>query len=306
MFWIQLQCGLTPRVITTDAGSGQPSINFRDPEELLFEAITNGNLSRVKQLMSSGINSNTILHNSKRWEGASILGTAAYEGHLNIIRYLLEMKVSINFRDPCLGRTALHWACMGKKLDAVRYLIKFGADVNLADRDNVTPILTATMNKLCDICKVLIDNGANVDQVDRLNSSPLHFACNHGDTKLICEIIKGGCVRNNLDIIGRGTPLANLAMNNDFENCYILMEAGYRLGNEKWVHSNQLESNKATHLVSYRMKNPPSLKSACRMTIRRRLGGHYLSRKIKTLNFPASLKSYLLLETLWCPSIDNF
>lgn len=248
--------------------------------------------------MDSGINPNTVLHSSRRWEGASILGTAAYEGHLHIIRYLLELKVSINFRDPCLGRTALHWACMGKRVDAVRFLIKYGADVNLADRDNVTPILTATMNKLCDISKLLIDNGADVDQVDRLNSSPLHFACIHGDTTLICEIIKAGCVKSNLDIIGRGTPLANLALNSDFENCYMLIEAGYRLDNENWVYSNQFESNKATSLVSYIMKNPSSLKSACRITIRRQLGGQYLSRKIKTLKLPAPLKPYLLLETL--------
>ncbi|ESO90050.1 hypothetical protein LOTGIDRAFT_97628, partial [Lottia gigantea] len=123
----------------------------------------NGNILKVKQLINSGINKNTVLHSPIRWEGATVLGTAAYSGNLEIVKFLLDAGASINFQDPCLARNALHWASMGRGTDVVKYLSESGANINCLDRDNMTPLLQAAMNKHSDSVCILVQQGADVD-----------------------------------------------------------------------------------------------------------------------------------------------
>lgn len=55
-------------------------MSYRNPQTLLFDAIFSGDTDKVVQLISSGMDKNTVLHSPARWDGATVLGTAACEG----------------------------------------------------------------------------------------------------------------------------------------------------------------------------------------------------------------------------------
>lgn len=308
MFWIELKQGyITPKtwgVRPSDGYMEDLRMSYRDPQTLLFEAIFGGNTLQVKQLINSGIDKNTVLHSPVRWEGASVLGTAAYEGHIDIVKFLVEAGTSVNFTDPCLGRSALHWACMGNQFQIVKYLLDQGADVNCTDKDKVTPIIRSTINNNLDITVLLIEHGAKINCTDRLRSSPLHYASVHGNSKLVQTVIKAGCVHNGHAILGKGTPLANIFHHNDRISCIMLLEAGYNISNDlSWIlqlhdvnTSDNNLNNEIIDDVFRRKRNPLSLMGSCRLVVRSQMGGVCVDGKIQKLDVPYRIKQYLLFE----------
>ncbi len=64
-------------------------------------------------------------------EGRTALSLAAAEGHLDVVRYLLERKVPTEVKDE-MGRTALSRAAMHGQLDVVKMLMEYGAAVAIS------------------------------------------------------------------------------------------------------------------------------------------------------------------------------
>jgi RNA polymerase sigma factor (sigma-70 family) len=62
---------------------------------------------------------------------------AAKSGQLDLLEQMLVDGVEIDAKDAA-GRTLLHWAVENDHLDAVRLLLKYGADRNIADRARKT------------------------------------------------------------------------------------------------------------------------------------------------------------------------
>ena len=210
-------------------------MNYPQNQNELLQSIEDGNCERMKQLLDSGINLNTVLHSNVRREHATVLGTAALEGQAGIIKCLVERKVMINYQDPCLSRNALHWAAIGGKLEAAQLLVNFGIDINCKDRDNVTPIIRAAIYGSKDIVELLVTHGADVSLYDRLHSSALHYASFHGKSEVVTLLIQAGCIQNNPAIFGQGTPLANLVYHGDIKNCKRLVDVGYDLSKDTWI-----------------------------------------------------------------------
>jgi hypothetical protein len=68
------------------------------------------------------------------------LAMAAWNGHVRVMRCLLDHRARVNARGEH-GRTALHLAANRVRADAVQLLLERGADPNLEDkRDRVTPM----------------------------------------------------------------------------------------------------------------------------------------------------------------------
>ncbi|CAH1796778.1 unnamed protein product [Owenia fusiformis] len=278
-------------------------VNVPGVEDLLLRAIENGELDRVKQLIGSGIDLNTILHSATRFESTTILGTAAYEGQIKIMEYLLKLGVKINYRDPLCSRTALHWACMGGQYEAVKLLIDYKANVNCVDRDNMSPLISATVLGNVKIVLVLIYQGAMVLQKDRLRCSALHYASFLNWSHIVRILIEHGCVMNNKAIYGRGTPLANLVYHGNFENCKRLIEAGYDLSHDSWLAHIGTSENLLCSLNEHELnmlvteyQNTKPLQRLCLKVIRKQFQGVKIEKKIGALPMPDTLKSYLSLN----------
>lgn len=295
MYWLNVVNGqLCPDRFTRQYAKRQ------DPNFLIFDAIFYGNTSEVQQLISAGVDKNVVTHRHVRWEGASALGAAAYEGHMDIVRYLVDIGTSVNFCDPCQKRTPLHWACLGNKYQAVAYLVTRGADVNHRDLEQTTPLLRAFLGKNVELVKYLIENGADVRHTDVLGCSILHYACIHADNTLISAAIKAGCISNNIAMIGKGTPLQTLATQNDTGNICLLLEAGYDLQNDRhWVRSLPPSCSNLSlqHVVQFNSQ-PTSLKGLCRKTIRKAMRGVKLVQRLNKIPCPNLIRSYLILDGL--------
>lgn len=89
---------------------------------------------------------------------------AAHHGHADVIRELLKTNIAVNHVNR-LGWTALLEAIVlgdgsAKYVDTVTQLIAAGADVNLADREGVTPLAHARNRNQRDVVTVLTAVGA--------------------------------------------------------------------------------------------------------------------------------------------------
>ena len=104
----------------------------------LIEAVENGDLKQVRQLLDSGANANV-----EDYAAHTPLYHAAQKGHLEIARLLIEDGADIDHES---GDSPLLWACYYGHTDMVKLLVENGADVN-AKRlsDNSTPLRSASI-----------------------------------------------------------------------------------------------------------------------------------------------------------------
>ena len=266
-------------------------------EDHLLHAIETGNIRSVQRLMSAGISPNAVLHSELRRESATVLATAALEGQIHILEFLLKLpNLLINGKDSVFNRSALHWACVGGHLEVAKLLLLHGIGVNSTDRDNMTPIIQASMSGWTSIVKMLIENGANVNLLDRMHSSALHYAAFHGRTEIVTLLVKAGCILNHPAIFGHGTPLANLVYHGDFYNCQLLIEAGYSLKNDTWIpdYHASMQNGASSDIVDFLMHvycNAAPLVCLCRSLVRSQLTltGPVLEAKICKLPLPKKL-----------------
>ena len=103
----------------------------------------------------------------------------------------------VNTKDE-KGYTPLHYACRDGHLDLVRLLLEARADVEARNKDNETPLHQACLHGHPATARLLLlDHGANVQTWSSNNSTPIHLACLYGHTptaRLLLE--KGGDVRS--------------------------------------------------------------------------------------------------------------
>ncbi|MHC4096327.1 MAG: ankyrin repeat domain-containing protein [Planctomycetota bacterium] len=139
----------------------------------LFYASKNGHQEVVEVLIAKGANVNV-----KDKHGLTALHWAALEGHKDAVELLITHGVDINTKaeqglkltwydastvggkETNPGGTALHWAAIQGNKDVVELLIARGADLNLKNNRDKTPLTLAKEKKHKDIVKFLRKHGA--------------------------------------------------------------------------------------------------------------------------------------------------
>jgi len=92
--------------------------------------------------------------------------------------------------------------------DAVRALLREGADVNASAGDGMTALHWAADAGEVELAQILIDAGANVDAVTRLaDYTPLHLASRQGSASLIEALLEGGANATVSSTAGGSTAL---------------------------------------------------------------------------------------------------
>lgn len=74
------------------------------------------------------------------------------------------------------GWSLLHYAAARNNPEAIKLLVKYGADTEIKDSDGQTPLYTAVVSNYVDSVKALVESGANVDTVDNLGDHLLYIA----------------------------------------------------------------------------------------------------------------------------------
>ena len=143
----------------------------QQPEKSIDQAVVDGDLARVKTLISEGADIN-----SKNRMGWTLLHTAIRNSRTEIVTLLIEKGADVKAKDN-RGRTTLHFAVESGQKDIVELIIAKGVEINVMDgrADNALSLAKKGNNK--EIIDLLVKNGAQDPDPsellgDRLYSSP--------------------------------------------------------------------------------------------------------------------------------------
>ncbi len=105
--------------------------------------------------------------------------------------------------------TALHYAILHDRPEAVRYLLSQKADPDKVYRQQWTPLTFAIDSEDYRLATWLIESGADVNRKDALNNSPLSKALYHfkGDTSFIVQLLSKGADPYQ-DLVKSYTPMS--------------------------------------------------------------------------------------------------
>lgn len=127
-----------------------------------------------------------IKHGADIELGASTpLMEAAQEGHLELVKFLLENKADVHAQTQT-GDTALTYACENGHTDVAEVLLYFGAELEHLSEGGRTPLMKACRaGHICTV-KFLIQKGADVNrQTTNNDHTPLSLACAGGHQQVV-------------------------------------------------------------------------------------------------------------------------
>jgi ankyrin repeat protein len=113
-----------------------------------------GYLELLRKTLAAGAD----VHSTDSDNGTGLI-RASDRGHVEIVRELLKTDIRVNHVNR-ISWTALHEAVIlgdggARHTEIVRMLVAAGADVNLADKDGLTPLAHAKNRNFADIVKIL-------------------------------------------------------------------------------------------------------------------------------------------------------
>lgn len=129
---------------------------------------------------------------------------AAFTGNMDELQKLVTAK-NVNDAD-ITGQTALLFATFQEHVDAVRFLVEKGADVNRQTRDENTALHMAVYKNNLEIGRLLCENGADVN-MGAERYSPIHLAAGYANVS--AEFLEMLCAHGGkVNLSGlQGTPL---------------------------------------------------------------------------------------------------
>ncbi|KAM3725436.1 Sex-determining protein [Dirofilaria immitis] len=161
----------------------------------LVIAARNGHFDVVKYLLDKGADisvTGTVSFDGEIIPGAPVLWAAAAAGHLEIVRYLVE-EAGANINQTTQSNSSpLRGACYDGHYDIVEYLVKKGADIELANRHGHTPLMIAAFKMRADIVRFLLKHGADPCRASIKGNTAMHDAAEAGSNEIVCMLLKAG------------------------------------------------------------------------------------------------------------------
>ncbi|KAK3599324.1 hypothetical protein CHS0354_009808 [Potamilus streckersoni] len=120
----------------------------------------------------------------------SCLHVACQFGHARVVDALLVKDVQIDMKNKnCV--TPLHLALMFKHKEIAKKLIEKGCDINLSSgRLDKTPLHISSEMGLREISEILLEKGADPMAKDKKGHSPMHYASMYGHKDIVVMLIK--------------------------------------------------------------------------------------------------------------------
>ena len=148
---------------------------------LIMKAVKSNDVAGVKKLIEQGVNVSELDGN-----GDAPLVMAAYEGHNEIVKLLLEAGADVTAVDPGMKATALHAASYAGRTEAAKLLIAYKIDIDKQGPYNgYTALHDAIWQSHIETAKVIIEAGANLTLKSNQGQNPLDFARSKRLTELV-------------------------------------------------------------------------------------------------------------------------
>ena len=172
------------------AGRIRPG-RFPSNEETIHSASARGDLVMVSEL----IESHPDLLNAPDESGMTPLALAAWNGHLDLVRYLAAAGADPDIRNKN-GLAPLFCAADRARYSLSRLLISVGADAGIRGYLGRTPMHMAARAGDIGLIRILLDRGANVNAGDVSGVTPLDMAVWHRNTETAKLLEAHGAVRS--------------------------------------------------------------------------------------------------------------
>ena len=151
---------------------------------VLMQAVEADKVATVRRLIADGVNVNELDAG-----GGAPLVMAAYLGHTEIVRLLLEAGADVAAVDPDMRATALHAAAYAGRTEAARLLIAHQIDLNKqGPKNGYTALHDAIWQNHEATARVIIAGGANLSLRSHTGETPLEFARAQGRTQIAAMI----------------------------------------------------------------------------------------------------------------------
>jgi len=152
----------------------------------VHQAVSKGHNEIAKKLINAGCKINELIY-----AGAccGCIHLAIMKENKEIFDLLLAKKCDVNLADEINGNTPLFLATTLNQVATIKTLLGAGADVNLADWDEKTPLHFAAANGFGEVVKVLVDAKASLDAADANGKTPYDLA-NDVKEEDIAEFLK--------------------------------------------------------------------------------------------------------------------
>lgn len=167
--------------------------HIQNPAKIsLFQAVKEGNLEKVKELVEIGANPKWLSNHRQ-----TLLHVAAKFGHAYLFELLIEdYQIAVNAADNS-GLMALHYTCRYPSLNslaAAKFLIAKKANVNaISHGNNYTPLHYACESGQVEVVKVLLENKANTKSLNANGETALF--------QLVCKAINSKILKQDAEII---------------------------------------------------------------------------------------------------------
>lgn len=169
---------------------------------------------------------------------------AAKDGNLEMVRHLLEQRVTLDSRDD-YGLTPLHWAADEGWCEVVQLLISNKCDLDVKDAEGQTPLVQVAFSGKKVVVDLLLKSGAQVNYADDYNRTLLHWASFNGWLDIVQRIVDNkGADLNDADTHG-WTPFMFAVRQGHEDVAKLLVEAGTD------IHRSDVLKRTALHLAAY-------------------------------------------------------
>ena len=125
-------------------------------------------------------------------ENENIIHSAVFSGSLSrveeIFNKIPDVKLMLNTRAKD-GTTPLLQSIVCGHLDISSFLINMGADVNISDNEQISPLHSACYEGNLSLVKQLIENGAHVFAKTKKNNYPLALAVNEDRKEVVKYLV---------------------------------------------------------------------------------------------------------------------
>jgi ankyrin repeat protein len=179
-------------------------------ETPLWFAFSRGRLSVMKMLLQHM----GAVEQERRGEiGWTPLMEACGEGKLGMVRMLVQQMGAQGLDDvDCLGRTALHWAALEGQYEVVAILLEKGAQADIGDDDDTTPLMWAASRGHLGVVQMLLEHmeGQGLDATNVHERTALKLAVQGGHEAVVTFLLSQGAHATNPDRNG-STPFMSAA-----------------------------------------------------------------------------------------------
>jgi ankyrin repeat protein len=161
-----------------------------DGQTALMVVARTSRVDAARALIRKGAKVNAV----EQWRGQTALMWASAQSQPAMVQALIAAGADVNARSvvnnwqrqvtaepraiyrPAGGFTPLLYVAREGCVECAKSLVEGGADLNLADPENVSPLLLSILNQHFDLAAYLIQKGANPNRWDWYGRTPLYAA----------------------------------------------------------------------------------------------------------------------------------